>query len=33
MHPASVFIKKGEITHREDMTRYVLVEPKDRNTC
>jgi len=33
MRQASVSIKKGEITHREDMMRYAFVEPKDRFTC
>ena len=33
MRPASMSIKKGEITYREDLTRYAIVEPRDFGTC
>jgi len=32
MREASVSIKKGEITNREDLTRYAFVEPRDFGT-
>ncbi len=33
MRQASVSIKKGEITYREDLTRYAIVEPGDSGAC
>jgi hypothetical protein len=33
MRHASVSIKKGEITYREDLTRYEIFEPWDSGTC
>ena len=33
MRPASMSIKKGEITYREDLTRYAIVEPRSFGTC